>query len=220
MRLQWVPCESMCGRGSGQCTLTSKLLKWHQYRVSETHVMLTNCHHWVCLWLPHRVSLPTEVYQLGHVKTTIFLKSPKLLLFIDYRQSVLKMLQDPLQPGLSYVTILMVTGDSSLDWLCQMEMFCPSITPLCECSGPFFSTGTLLRDPQDPRLCHFLRKWHLLRTSTRPRESIKTCVGAQAVVSYTLNSKLVTLSSDRGQGRVTDKPYPDFKSKVMPGFRH
>lgn len=85
---------------------------------------------------------------------------------------------------------------------------------------PFFLTGTLLRDPRDPRLCHFLRKWHLLRTSTRPQESIKTCVGAQTVVSDTLNSKLVTLSSDRGQGRVTDKPYPDFKSKVMPGFRH
>lgn len=167
MRLQWVPCEPMCGRCLGQCTLNSKLLKWHQYRVSETHdVMLTSCYHRVWLWLPRWVPLPTEVLSVRPCQNHHFPQVSHAPPLITDR-SVLKMLQGPLQPGLSYVTILMVIGDSSLDWLSQMEMCCPSIMPLCECSGLSFQQVTLLRDPRNPRLCHFLRKWCLLRTKKK-----------------------------------------------------
>lgn len=214
MRLQWVPSELICGRCLGQGILNSKLLKWHQYRVSETHdVMLTSCYHWVWLWLPRRVSLLTEVYQLGHVKTTIFLKSPVLLLFIDYRQKCVEdasgsspawsqLCDNPYGNRWQRFGLAMPNGE-------VLSLYYATVWTL----WPFFLTG-ILRDPRNPRLCHFLRKWCLLRTSTRSWESIKMCVGAQAVVIDTLNSKLVASSSDRGQGRFRDKPYPDFKSKV------
>lgn len=101
----------------------------------------------VWLWLPHRVSLPTEVYQLGHVKTTIFLKSPVLLLFIDYRQ---KCVEDASESSPAWSQLCdnpygnrwqqfgLVTPNG-----CVLSLHYATVRTL----WPFFSTGNSLKRP-------------------------------------------------------------------------